>query len=51
MVPPLPLKGLPGTGPITADKALKTVAENYGIARDNADQLTNLQDWIRSTNK
>lgn len=33
--------------PVKASDLARSVAENYGSARDNADQLTALQGWVR----
>lgn len=37
--------------PVTAQEAASTVADNYGICRDNADRLTTLQQWVKETTR
>lgn len=46
MRPAKPLKMLPGDGPVKPQELMATVAENYGVCRENAETLTGLQQWI-----
>lgn len=51
MEPPPSLKVLPGTGPVSQRQAVETVAENYGLFHDVADQLVKLQAWVRGVSQ
>ena len=51
MEQPIPLEPLPGTGPIDAKEALKTVVTNYGICETNAGNQRALQQWLRDQAK
>jgi hypothetical protein len=42
---------LPGEGTVNPQDLMKTVAENYGICRENAVTLTTLQEWVRDQGK
>jgi hypothetical protein len=44
---PIPLKGLPGTGNVTPQVLMATVAENYGSCHENIVAQQELIDWIR----
>jgi len=50
MQPPKPLKALPGEGPVTPQALMETIAENYGICRENSVAHEELINWIRKQN-
>ena len=45
------MKMLPGDGPVDPQALMKTVAENYGVCRENAVTLSTLQEWVRDQGK
>ncbi len=47
MRPAVPLKVLPGTGEVTPQVLMSTVAENYGICNENSTKLQALQHWVQ----
>lgn len=51
MRPAKPLKMLPGKGRVNPQDLMKTVAENYGVCRENAVTLSTLQEWVREQGK
>ena len=51
MRPAKPMKMLPGDGPVDPQALMKTVAENYGVCRENAVTLSTLQEWVRDQGK
>jgi len=47
---PKPLKRLPGEGLVTPQLLMETVAENYGICRENSIAHEELINWIHKQN-